>query len=76
MLDTCLPFVPFVRDAGFPLVCVDECGCCQSALYVLQCSAYLRGASLAQQSHSKGLKKECADVLESLKVRVSQHFML
>ena len=28
----------------------------------------LRGVSLAQQSSSKELKKECADVLESLKV--------
>lgn len=56
-------------------MCVNECGCCLSALCVLQCSEYLRGVSLAQQSHSKSLKKECADVLESLKVRVSQHFV-
>ena len=53
-------------DSGY---CIDDYGArrlCSTC--VLQCLACLRGVSLAQQSQSKALKKECADVLESLKV--------
>ena len=54
------------EDSGY---CIDEYGArrlCSTC--ILQCLACLRGVSLAQQSQSKSLKKECADVLESLKV--------